>query len=275
MLLARRLAEAGKEPAALEARHLIEGATGLSSLDLLTRADGPLGDEHAARLQELVERRLQDEPVSRILGRSGFYGLDLMVTPDVLDPRADTENLVDAALTFLRETQVSSPRILDLGTGSGAILCALLRSVSDAQGLGVDLSRAACAVAGKNLELCGLADRGSIVCGDWTDAIGASFDLIVSNPPYVGLAEAAALEPEVARFDPPLALFAGADGLDCYRRLAGDIARLLKPGGGAFLEIGWRQAQAVGEILSRGGFRHVAIGKDLSGRDRVVAVRKD
>jgi release factor glutamine methyltransferase len=246
----------------------------LSSLDLLTRADGPLGEENAARLQAFLERRLQDEPISRILGRSGFYGLKLTVTPEVLDPRADTENLVDAALTFLREKQVSRPRILDLGTGSGAILCAVLRSAPDAYGLGVDLSPAACAVARKNLERCGLAGRSSIICGDWADAIGASFDLVVSNPPYIGLEEAAALEPEVARYDPPLALFAGADGLDCYRRLARDIARLLKPGGGAFFEIGWRQAQAVGQVFAETGYRNVRIFKDHSGRDRIAAVRK-
>jgi release factor glutamine methyltransferase len=253
---------------------LLEGATGLSSLDLLTRADQAVGEENAARLEKFLERRLQDEPVSRILGRSGFYGLDLVVTPDVLDPRADTEGLVDAALAFLRETPVSSPRILDLGTGAGAILCAILQSVPNAHGFGVDLSRAACAVARKNLELCGLAGRGSIVCGDWADAIGASFDLIVSNPPYIGREEAAALEPEVARFDPALALFGGEGGLACYRRLAGDISRLLKPGGGAFLEIGWRQAQAVGQVLSEAGFRNVAVFKDHSGRDRIAVVRK-
>ncbi len=274
MALARALAEAGKQPAALEARLLVEGATGLRPLDLLTRADEPVGDEIAARLEDFLERRLQDEPVSRILGRSGFYGLDLIVTPDVLDPRADTESLVEAALTFVRGTRVSNPRILDLGTGSGAILCAILRSIPDARGLGVDLSPAACAIARQNIDRCGLADRSSILCGDWAEAIDAGFDLIVSNPPYIGLEEAGALAPEVARFDPALALFAGNDGLDCYRRLAREIERLLKPGGGAFLEIGWRQAQAVGEILSEAGFRNVAICKDLSGRDRIAAVRK-
>ncbi len=274
MALARALAEAGKQPAALEARLLVEGATGLPPLDLLTRADEPVGDEIAALLEDFLERRLQDEPVSRILGRSGFYGLDLIVTPDVLDPRADTESLVEAALTFVRGTRVSNPRILDLGTGSGAILCAILRSIPDARGLGVDLSPAACAIARQNIDRCGLADRSSILCGDWAEAIDAGFDLIVSNPPYIGLEEAGALAPEVARFDPALALFAGNDGLDCYRRLAREIERLLKPGGGAFLEIGWRQAQAVGEILSEAGFRNVAICKDLSGRDRIAAVRK-
>ena len=252
----------------------MEAATGLRLLDLVTRADAPLGDENAARLQEFLGRRLHDEPVSRILGRSGFFGLELMVTPDVLDPRADTESLVEGALAFLRQTPVSRPRILDLGTGSGAILCAILRSVPDAYGFGVDLSQAACAVALKNLEICGLADRSSILCGDWADAIGARFDLVVSNPPYIGLEEAAGLDPEVARFDPALALFAGADGLDCYRRLAMDLARLLKPDGGAFLEIGWRQAQAVGQILFEAGFRDIAVSKDHGGRDRIAAVRK-
>lgn len=244
----------------------------MRSLDLLTRADQPLGQENAARLENFLGRRLRDEPVSRILGHSGFYGLDLIVTPDVLDPRADTEVLVDAALAFLREAPVARPRILDLGTGSGAILCAILRAAPDAYGLGVDLSLAACAVARKNLDRCGLADRSSVLCGDWAAAMAGRFDVIVSNPPYIGLDEAAALEPEVAQFDPELALFGGQDGLDCHRRLARDIGRLLKPGGGAFFEIGWRQAQSVNRILFDSGFGHVAISRDHGGRDRVVSV---
>jgi release factor glutamine methyltransferase len=246
----------------------------LRSLDLLTCAEEPVGDEIATRLEGFLARRLRDEPVSRILGRSGFFGLDLMVTPEVLDPRADTETLVEAALGFLRETRVLRPRVLDLGTGSGAILCAILRSVPGAYGLGVDLSAPACAIARKNLDRCGLADRSSILCGDWAEAVDAGFDLVVSNPPYIGLEEAATLDPEVARFDPALALFAGADGLDGYRRLAREIERLLNPGGGAFLEIGWRQARSVTEILSETGFRNATIVKDHAGRDRVASVRK-
>lgn len=251
----------------------MEDATGLTSLDFVIRADETLGDPQAARLLISLERRLRDEPISRILGHNDFYGLDLIVTRDVLDPRADTEMLVDRALAFLRERRLSRPKILDLGTGSGAILCAVLHATPQAFGLGVDLSPAACEVAAKNLDRCGLASRSSIICGCWADAISGCFDLIVANPPYIARPETAALAPEVVRHDPALALFGGEDGLDCYRLLARDFGRLLAKGGAIFLEIGARQAASVVEILSSEGFRDAAVFKDHGGRDRVVTVR--
>jgi release factor glutamine methyltransferase len=273
-LLASALADAGKEPAALEARHLLEGASGLNSLELLTRGDEPLGLERAERLQRFMERRIAGAPVGRILGRSGFYGLDLLVTPDVLDPRADTETLVNAALDFARARRWTQPKILDLGTGSGAILCALLDALPAATGIGVDLSPSACGIAQANLARCGLANRSSIMCGNWAEALAGTFDLIVSNPPYIALTEKGELAQEVADHDPALALYGGSDGLDCYRRLAPDLPRLLKPGGAALFEIGWRQAADVVKICEGVGFGLAEVARDSGGRDRVVIISR-
>lgn len=269
-LLASALADFGKEPAALEARHLLEGASGLNSLELLTRGDELLGFERAERLQRFLERRIAGAPVGRILGRSGFYGLDLLVTADVLDPRADTETLVNAALDFAKVRRWTQPEILDLGIGSGAILCALLDALPDATGIGVDLSPSACGIAQANLARCGLAKRSSILCGNWAEALVGTFDLIVSNPPYIALTERSELAQEVADHDPELALYGGSDGLDCYRRIAPCLSRLLKPGGAAVFEIGWRQAADVAKIFEAEGFGPTEVARDSGGRDRVV-----
>lgn len=270
--LAAALAAAGKEPAALESRLLIEGATGLTPLALITLAERPLGRGAAKLLQQYAARRLDSEPVSRILGRSGFYGLDLRIEPDVLDPRADTETLVSAALAILESKNCANPRILDLGAGSGAILCALLDGRRDAFGVGVDISWAACSLARQNLAHCGLCERSSVIRGDWTQPLGGAFDLIVSNPPYIAQAEIATLEREVAAFDPILALDGGADGLDPYRLIARELKRLLRSGGAAVFEIGWRQADGVADIFETAGFSGANILKDSGGRDRVVTI---
>jgi release factor glutamine methyltransferase len=270
--LASALAGAGKEPAALEARLLLEGASGLNSLELLTRAEQRLGRENARRLEMFLGRRLAGEPLGRILGRSGFYGLDLLVTPDVLDPRGDTETLVKAALEFVGARKTARPNVLDLGTGSGAILCALLDSMPDAFGIGVDLSLAASRIASVNLDHCGLSGRSAVICGNWADALAGTFDLIVSNPPYIALAERTALETEVADYDPALALYGGSDGLECYRQIAPRLADLLAPGGGAFFEIGWTQAASVAAIFASEGLPGARVVQDNCGRDRVVFV---
>ena len=271
--LAAAFTAAGKEAAGLEARLFLQAATGLTPLALAICADGSLLDQpSAALLRDYAARRVAGEPVSRILGRSGFYGLNLHVAPDVLDPRADTETLVNAALALLDATKAPQPRILDLGVGSGAILCALLDARSDAFGVGVDLSPAACALTRQNLAHCGLSERSAVVRGDWTDSLGGRFDLIVSNPPYISHSEIAALEPEVIAFDPLLALDGGVDGLDPYRRIASDLSRLLRPGGAACFEIGWRQGAEVTAILRVAGFDQARIFRDNGQRDRVVAV---
>jgi release factor glutamine methyltransferase len=271
--LAALLAEARKEPAAFEARLLLEGACGLDSLQLLTRAGECLGAQAAGRLNLFLGRRLGGEPVNRILGRSGFYGLDLIVTPDVLDPRNDTETLVDAALG-LRLAPAAT--ILDLGTGSGAILCALLRALPEAWGLGLDRSLVACRLARINLARCGLDRRSSVLCGNWADGLAGRFDLVVSNPPYIAEGERSDLAVEVAGHDPELALFAGADGLDGYRAIASCLGRLLKPEGRAVFEIGSRQGQSAAAVFEAARFCVEAVVKDGGGRDRalIIAARR-
>ncbi len=250
----------------------MEEATGLTPLALLTDAERHLGHGAATLLQQFAARRLAGEPVSRILGRSGFYGLDLRVEPEVLDPRGDTETLVDAALAILEAKNIVGPRILDLGTGSGAILCALLRCRDDAFGVGVDISPTACAATRRNLAFCGLSQRAGVICGDWTEALQGQFDLIVSNPPYIAHCEIASLEPEVITFDPMLALDGGEDGLVPYRRIASSLKRLLRRGGAACFEIGWRQAADVAHILLVEGFSDARTFTDGGRRDRVVAI---
>jgi release factor glutamine methyltransferase len=270
--LGAALATGGKEPADLEARLLVEAATGLNALDLLMRGDEKLGAA-ADRLTGFAARRLAGEPVNRIIGKTNFFGLDLAVAPDVLDPRSDTEILVEAALEMLARDGLNNPKILDLGIGSGAILCALLDSRSDAFGVGVDLSAQACASATHNLARCGLASRAAVIRGDWTAALAGTFDLIVSNPPYIEHAELSELDQEVRDHDPVLALDGGPDGLAPYRLLANELRRLLRPKGGACLEIGWRQAAGVSAILSDAGWSGVSCRRDHAGRDRVIVVK--
>lgn len=270
--LATALAAAGKEPSALEARLLLEATTGLTSLSLATGADQPLGQDAAERLSALASRRLAGEPVSRIIGKSGFFGLDLLVAPEVLDPRADTETLVTAALSLLGSKCADQPRILDLGVGSGAILCALLVALPDAIGIGVDISPAACALAHINLHRSGLDERSLVIRGDWTESLQGRFDLIVSNPPYISAAEILTLDDEVLGFDPLLALDGGIDGLAAYRRIANALPRLLQPGGFALFEIGWRQAFDVTTILSATGLGPTKTFRDHRHNERVIAL---
>lgn len=267
--LSAALAAGGKQPAELEARLLLETATGLNALALLMRGDEKLGSG-AGVLTDYAARRLAGEPVSRITGTTNFFGLDLQVAPNVLDPRADTEVLVEAALELLARSGVVSPRLLDLGVGSGAILCALLDARPDAFGVGVDISAWACRAAQQNLARCGLGDRSQVIRGEWTSALAGPFDLIVSNPPYISHAELRELDAEVRDHDPLLALDGGVDGLAPYRRLAPELKSLLTPRGAACFEIGWRQAADVTEILRQAGWGPVERRRDHGGRDRVI-----
>lgn len=263
----------GKQPADLEARLLLETATGLNALALLTRGDEKLGCA-AGVLTGYAARRLAGEPVNRIMGTANFFGLDLQIAPNVLDPRADTEILVEAALELLAQKGVDSPLILDIGVGSGAILCAVLDARPDAFGVGVDLSADACRAARDNLARCGLSSRSQVIRGDWTSALSGPFNLIVSNPPYISHAELGELEAEVRDHDPLLALDGGVDGLAPYRRLAPELERLSSPCGAACFEIGWRQADDVEKILRSEGWRHVERRRDHGGRDRVIMAQR-
>jgi release factor glutamine methyltransferase len=271
--LAQIFAEAGIENADLDARLILCAALAIDHAGLVRDPDLHMGLDAATRLQCLVARRLAHEPVSRILGRREFWGLDFAVAPAVLDPRADTEILVEAALALLGARRATPIRILDLGTGSGAILAALLSECPQATGVGIDKSPTGAATAQSNLLRLGLGSRARIVCGNWTDALRARFDLVVSNPPYIARGEIAALSPTVRNYDPHLALDGGEDGLECHRALAARAADVLEPAGAVAVECGSGQAQAVAALWLRHGFTHMAITRDLAGHERIITAR--
>lgn len=272
--IAETLARAGVVEARSDARALLLAAAGLAHADYVLAPEAPLDQEAARRLEVFAARRAAREPLSRILGTRGFWTLELRVEPDVLDPRADTETLVELALALLSARRGDALSILDLGTGSGAILCALLAEFPRARAIAVDLSWPACRSASANLSRCGLGARASVVRGRWAEAIDSTFDLVVSNPPYVRSGDIAGLDPEVALHDPSLALDGGADGLDCYRQIASQLPRLLGRAGVALLEIGASQAKAVAELLTDAGLAIAATRADTGGRERAIAARR-
>ncbi|MBV8592734.1 MAG: peptide chain release factor N(5)-glutamine methyltransferase [Caulobacteraceae bacterium] len=265
----RRLESAGIDGPVIDARLLLEAATGASRTDIIADPHRPLDDEQAARLDAYLDRRAAREPVSHILGRKGFWKIMLKVTPDVLAPRPDTEAILDAVLADIPDDRPVA--ILDLGVGSGALLLSLLAERPLARGLGVDVSEAALAVARENAANLGLAPRAALMRGDWTAGLApASFDLVVANPPYIPTADIAGLAPEVARHEPRLALDGGEDGLDAYRRLAPEILRVLRPGGRFAVEIGLGQGPDVAALFAAAGAADIAARPDLTRRDRVV-----
>lgn len=221
-------------------------------------------------LSAYLDRRLAHEPVSRILGHREFWGLRFAIAPSVLDPRPETEGLVGSVLDAIGGRRETPLKILDLGTGSGVILCALLHELPAAGGVGVDHSPSACRQAKANVVRLGLDARGAIVCGSWADPVRASFDIVVSNPPYIRRAELDQLAPEVRCFDPIEALDGGADGLDAYRTIVAQLPLLAAPGGVAAFECGFDQAQQIAGFMRGAGFEGVMSYKDLAGHERVV-----
>ena len=211
--------------------------------------------------------------MSRILGERGFWTLDLIVAPGVLDPRPDTETLIEAALSLVAEKRDAPLSILDLGSGSGAIVCALLSELPAARALAVDLSPDACAATAANLARCGLSDRAEVVQGRWAEALCGRFDLVVSNPPYVRTGDIAGLDPEVRLHDPAMALDGGADGLDCYRDIIRDQPRLLAEDAFVLFEVGFDQAASVAELLGAQGLQIERVARDAGGHERIVAAR--
>jgi release factor glutamine methyltransferase len=228
-----------------------------------------------ALYDRLIERRLDGEPVSRILGRREFYGRSFLVGRHTLDPRPDTETLVEAALAFLARKggRGRKLRLLDLGTGTGCLLLTLLAELERATGVGTDVSAAALLLARANARHLWLEARARFVAGDWLDAVAGHFDLVVANPPYLTTAEIGQLSREVRRHDPLVALDGGADGLKAYRRIAARAGKVLRPGGAILLEIGPTQADAVIALLRAAGLAVDAkdgLWHDLAGRPRVV-----
>jgi release factor glutamine methyltransferase len=276
-MLAARLAAAGIDSAALEARILTGAVLGLDLTGLISQGLRRLNEDDGARLDAFAQRRLAGEPLARILGTKEFWGLPLKLSADTLAPRADTETVVEAALGVLRaegRTQTTL-RIADLGTGSGAILLALLTELPAATGVGTDLSAAALDTARTNAQSVGLAIRAQFLVSDYGDALSGPFDLIVSNPPYIRSTDIATLAPEVRDHDPHLALDGGRDGLDAYRRIAPQALSLLADGGLLVLEIGQGQDSAVSQLVTAAGFTVMGAARaDLAGIGRVVVARK-
>jgi len=270
--LAAELAAAGIDDARSEAWLLLSAATGCSRAALVAGAVDGLSPAEEERLATLAARRLRREPMAYILGSREFWSLTFRVGPAVLVPRPESETVVEAALEQIAD-RAARLRILDLGTGSGCLLLALLSELPHASGLGIDRSAAALAIARGNAERLGLAGRAAFRKSDWGRDLAGPFDLIVSNPPYVARADAAGLAPEVLAFEPEDALFAGADGLCAYRALAPHCARLLAKDGVACLEIGQGQGAAVEAIMRRHGLRLVASRPDLAGIERCLILR--
>jgi release factor glutamine methyltransferase len=264
-----RLKAAGVDGPVIDARLLVEAAAEASRADIIADPQRVLTDEQAARLEDYVSRRERREPVSHILGRRGFWKIMLRVTPDVLTPRPDTETLVELVLRDLPENKPFS--LLDLGVGSGTILLSILAERPAGKGLGVDVSSEALAVARDNAASLGLERQVALLRGDWTAGLGtSSFDLVVSNPPYIRSAEIDGLQPEVRDHEPRQALDGGADGLDAYRLLAPEVLRVLRPGGRFLVEIGHDQSADVEALFRDAGGVSIATAKDLANRDRVV-----
>jgi release factor glutamine methyltransferase len=268
----RRLEAAGIDTPVFDARLLLEAGAGVSRLDIVTDPRRPLTDEQVAAVDNLVQRREAREPVGHIVGHKHFWTLELFVNPAVLIPRPETELLVEVALQSLAPD--APARVLDLGTGSGAILLAVLAERKSATGVGVDVSDGAIAVAQANADALGLFDRVELKHGGWDAALGETFDLVLSNPPYIPTNDIDGLAPEVARFEPRLALDGGEDGLDAYRAICSRLPRLLKPGGVFALEVGQGQAEAVIVLAEAAGLSTEPPRRDLAGIPRVVWGRR-
>lgn len=271
---ARRLSAAGVERPLGEARSLLAALLEATPARLFAYPETPLPAELSATADAWLERRARGEPLARILGQREFWSLPFLLGPETLEPRPDTEVLVEAALAAARGFE--RPRILDLGVGSGCVLLALLHELPSAWGVGVDRASGAASVAAANARALQLHERAAFVAGDWGDALRAgAFDLVVSNPPYIALSAGPAPDANVVAHDPGLALWGGADGLDAYRALSGDMRRLLAPEGLAFLEIGAGQADAVAALFHAAGMAPAGKWLDLSKTPRCLAFRRE
>ncbi len=272
------LTAAGIDNARFEARLLMSHASGLSTGELISRGRDEAPAQIAESLRMLTARRIKREPMAYILGEREFWGLPFKVSPAVLVPRPDSETVIETAISLLHD-RMRPLRLLDLGTGSGCLLLALLREYPEATGTAFDASPEALAVARENAAALGVGGRVRWVEGDWRRPdwardLPAPFDLIVSNPPYIEAATIAGLMPEVARFEPRLALDGGADGLEAYREIAAMAPRLLAPEGWILAEVGEGQVLAVTGLLASADLAPEAPRKDLAGIERVVVARK-
>lgn len=271
---AAAFAESGMETPDREARALLRGGLGLTDLDLVTRGEQEVAEDDATRLRALAERRARGEPLARLTGRREFWSLDFSLNPETLVPRPETETLVEAALSLFPD-RAAPLRLLDLGTGSGALLAALLSEYPAAFGVGVDLAPGAARQARANLAALGFATRAAVLVGHWGEALTGGFDLVVSNPPYIPSTDIPELQREVRTHDPLLALDGGPQGLDAYRALALALPGLLVAGGYAVLELGIGQERQVAGLLTAAGLTVEGPARaDLAGIARAMIARK-
>ncbi|MGE7471473.1 peptide chain release factor N(5)-glutamine methyltransferase [Bosea sp. NPDC003192] len=260
------LKRAGLSDFTFEARILMEDLAG---------AGDPIDEPAAIRLNDALVRRLAGEPLWRILGAREFWGLSFALSPGTLEPRPDSETLIETALSHLAARRHETLRMLDLGTGTGCLLIASLREFPQASGIGIDMSPDAVATATGNAARNGVAERAAFRQGDWIAGINESFELILSNPPYIVSSEIAGLDQAVREHDPLLALDGGPDGLDAYRALAAALPDHLKPDGLAILEIGAGQEAAVVALMRQAGLRHIDSRRDLGGHIRALVFGHD
>jgi len=269
-----RLRDAGLEGAATDVRLLIAAAAGLSPEDMLRDPDLKLSLDQKTRVETMIRRRADREPVSRILGRREFYSLSFEVTPATLDPRPDSEVIVEAAIDYAR-SMGGKPNILDIGTGTGCLLLSTLEALPAATGTGTDIDPEAIAVARRNADSLGCASRLQFQTGEWLSGVEGRFDIVLSNPPYIPSGDIANLAPEVSHYDPRTALDGGPDGLDAYRILADGIPRILAPSGVALMEIGVGQAEDVTGLFAAAGWQPLESRVDFAGHNRCLAFAKE
>jgi release factor glutamine methyltransferase len=271
-LLAQAFRTAGIEAAHVDGRLLVGHALHLDRARLIAQSDRILETREINVISALAARRLKREPVSRILGQKEFWSIALAITPDVLVPRPETETVVEGALDFVVRggLRMEKLRILDIGTGSGALLLALLRELPNATGIGTDISTGALKVARENAARCGVEGRCTLVVCDIASVVEGPFDLLVSNPPYIAHNEITSLAPEVKNYDPTVALDGGDDGLAAYRAIAADAKRLLAPGARMFVELGAGQEAAVRDLFTNVGLIAGIARTDLAGIPRVL-----
>jgi release factor glutamine methyltransferase len=270
--VAAALASAGFDDSRRRARRLVAAALHLSATEVFAHPERPVSEREATRIADILRRALAHEPLSRVFGAREFWGMEFRLSPDTLDPRPETETVVEAVLAQVTDRQ-HPYRLLDLGTGSGCLLLALLSELPEATGIGVDRAPGAVAAARDNAIALGLGDRAGFAVGDWAAAIGGRFDIVVANPPYIATGAIADLPPEVRDFDPHRALDGGIDGLDAYRAIAVSLPELLAPDGIFAAELGSGQAEAVAGMLAAAGLKVGGLVDDLAAIARCILAR--
>ena len=264
----QKLKQADIDTAGRDARLLAAAAMDINTAQVTLKALDHVSKQQQDHFESMIEQRRSFKPVSRILGKRQFWNRWFEISPDVLDPRGDSEVLVNLAL------QQKADRILDLGTGSGILALTLLSEWPDALAVGADICEKALLIAQRNAVQLEVSDRFQAQKSDWFEAISGQFDLILSNPPYIGEDEIPHLDPDVRLYDPMIALSPGRDALQAYQNIARDAIGYLKPGGRLLVEIGFRQGEAVRELFASNGLKEIEIIQDLNGIDRVVCAIK-